>query len=261
VHPVATPTFECVACGATYVLDPQTLSVTCPHCGSAFVIDHSASKDLIPPQGVVPFSLEQEAAIQSLRQWLTDAGVQPVESIGQARGIYLPAWTFDLTGEAPYHYERYDGNDWVPETGSQIILYNNLPVAGSHTLPPAFRDCYFGFDLTDLVEFQPSKLAGWPAETYQIPATDAAMAARWYVVEQARQKAQRGLYGRIRDFHLRSTDLLVASYRLILLPFWLSGYAAGGAPYRAIINGQTGEVRADQPQRGMLASIKHMLGW
>lgn len=258
LHPVATPTFECDACGSTYLLSPETLSLTCPHCGSTFVIDRRASVDLIPPQGVVPFAVDREAAERHLRRWLADGGVRPTDSVGGLRGIYLPAWTFDLTGEAPYNFERYDGEKWVIEDGSQIIVYNDLPVPASHTIPPSLKDSFFEFDLAAMVEYEPSKLAGWPAETYQIPATDAAMVARWYAIDQAREKAQRNLYGRIRDFRLRSSDLLVAAYRLILLPFWLTGYAVGGHPYHAVINGQTGQVHANQPSVGLLSALKRL---
>jgi DNA-directed RNA polymerase subunit RPC12/RpoP len=261
LHPIATPTLECRACGASYLLNPGALSLSCAHCGSTIVVDRSASQDLIPPQGVVPFALDQKAAARKLRQWLSDGNIHPTDSVGGFRGVYLPAWTFDLTGEAPYHFERYDGDNWVAESGSQIVVYNDLPVPASHTLPPTFKECFFEFDLSALLEYDPSKLAGWPAETYQIPATDAAMAARWYVVDQARQKAQRSLSGRIRGFQLRSTDLLVAAYRLILLPFWLSGYAVRDAPYLAVINGQTGEVRAEQPANRILSALRRFLGW
>ncbi|MGA9532369.1 MAG: hypothetical protein WBR18_06600 [Anaerolineales bacterium] len=260
LHPVATPTLECEACGANYLLSPATMSLSCAHCGSTIVVDRSASKNLIPPQGVVPFAIDQATARRTLVQWLSDGDIHG-DSIGGLRGVYLPAWTFDLTGEAPYHFERYDGEEWVSESGSQIIVYNDLPVPASHTLPPSFKDCFFEFDLSALVGYDPSKLAGWPAETYQIPATDAAMAARWHVVEEAREKAQRSLYGRIRGFQLRSTGLLVAAYRLILLPFWLSGYSVGGMPYHVVINGQTGDVRGDQPASGMMGALRRLIGW
>lgn len=258
--PQSTPTFQCEACGASYLLEPDTLSLTCAHCSSTYVIDRSSSQELVPPQGIVPFAIDEDHAEKRVREWLEDHEVEGVQRLGELRGFYLPAWTFDLTGEAPYTYQRREGDEWVTERGSRLVIYDDLPVPASHRLPKHFSKAVHDFDLTNMVPFDGSRLAGWPAEIYEISATDAAMAARWYAVEQARRKAKSTLYGRVKDFRMSSTDLLVAAYRLILLPIWLTEYVVESTRYQVTVNGQSGAVRGEQPARGLGGFLRRLLG-
>jgi hypothetical protein len=260
LHPQSMAVFECPACGAGYLLEPKMLSITCAHCGASYAIDTPQQVELIPPQGIVPFSISQGEAGRKLRDWLTDQGLAAVERLGEVRGLYLPVWTFDISGEAPYHFQRYNGNEWVDETGSQLLLFNDLPVVASHHLAKQFADNIHSFDLSQLEPYEQSQIAGWPAETYSIPPREAAMAARWYVVEQTKQKVRQTVFGRTRSLELRSPDLLISAYRLALLPFWLSSYVYQGTTYQAAINGQTGAVQAEKPDRGLGGWLRRLLG-
>lgn len=260
IHPQATPTFSCGACGATYLLAPEALSLTCPHCGAVYVVERTDPQSLVPPQGIVPFALTAGEAGRRLRSWLQVEGIQAPWSGQELRGLYLPAWTFDISGDAPYKYQRREGDRWVTEQGGELLLYNDLPVPASHRLPQVFVDEIHQFDLASMRPYDPSHLAGWPAETYQIDAAEAAMAARWHVLEQARAKAQAGVLGRVRGFHFSAPHLLVSAYRLILLPIWLTSYRVGGESYQVMINGQSGEVHAEKPPAGIGAFLRRLFG-
>lgn len=259
LHPRSMATFECTACGATYLLEPDTISLTCAHCASTYTIKTRQQSDLIPPEGIIPFTETKGQAGRRLRQWLSEQDLNQIDHLGPMRGLYLPIWTFDISGEAPYHYQRYDGDNWVSEQGSQLLLYNDLPIPASHRLPKHFAEEVHNFDMNELQPFDPSKIAGWAAETYEIPARRAAMAARWHVVDRARQEARSKLFGRTKDFQLRSADLLIAAYRLALVPFWLTSYRYQGQEYKAVVNGQTGNVRAEAPRRGLLAWLQKLV--
>ncbi len=258
--PESTPTFQCEACGATYLLEAETLSLTCAHCGSTYAIEHASPEELIPPQGIVPFSVSHDQANRGLRRWLESSGIEGVERISELRGVYLPAWTFDITGEAPFRYKRRESDVWIPARGNELVLHNDLPVPASHRLPETLVEEFHSFDLSDMKTYDGARLAGWPAETYQIPPADAAMAARWHVVKEAREKANSQLYGQVKDFQMSATELLISAYRLVLLPFWLAEYTFEGERYRALVNGQTGAVRAEQPRRGFGAVLRWLLG-
>ncbi|MFP3855104.1 MAG: hypothetical protein ACLFWD_12515 [Anaerolineales bacterium] len=259
LHPQSMATFECQACGATYLLEPSSLSMTCAHCGSTHAVEKPGDQQLIPPQGILPFVITQGQAGRCLREWLDDRGIRAIDHFGEIRGLYMPVWTFDISGEAPYTYQRYDGRTWVNESGNELLLYNDLPVAASHRLPKRFADEVYAFDLASMEPYDGSQVAGWPAETYQIPARKAAMAARWHVVEQVRSEIRSKLFGRTKDLHLISADLMISDYRLALLPFWLTSYTYQGTDFQAIINGQTGGVRADEPPRGAANWIRRWL--
>ena len=260
VRPSATPTFGCKACGATYLIAPDTVSLTCAHCAAAYVIDHSDTQDLVPPQGIVKMGIGEQQAERAFRGWLAEHGLAEAGQLARPRPVFLPAWTFDLTGQAPYRYLRRKGDEWVSESGNQLILYNDLPVAASQRLPKSLAEVVRSFDLSTMTTYDPSHLAGWPAETYQIPAADAAMAARWYAVEQARARVASLLFGSIKDLQLDSAKLLVAAYRLILLPVWRTSYVIEGKPYQAVINGQNASLVAEKPAGGLAGFFRRILG-
>lgn len=259
LHPQSMATFECQACGATYLIEPSALSLTCAHCGSTYAVDTTREQQLIPPQGVIPFAIPRGQAGRKLREWLEERDINAIDHFGEIRGLYMPVWTFDISGEAPYAFRRYDGRTWVQESGNELLLYNDLPVAASHRLPKRFADEIYSFDLKTLEPYDGSQVAGWPAETYEIPARKAAMAARWHVIEEVRREIRSKLFGRTQDLQLRSTDLMISDYRLALLPFWLTSYSYQGSDYQAIINGQTGGVRGDEPARGVTNWLRRWL--
>lgn len=259
LHPQSTAVVECEGCGASYLLEPNAISFTCAHCGSSYAVTDYKHKDLIPPQGVIPFSIERGQAGRRLRAWLDDQRINGVRYFGEIRGLYLPIWTFDVTGEAPYHYQRYDGEEWVNERGTELLLYNDLPVVASQRLPKHLADEIHSFDLSQMQSYDASQIAGWPAETYQLPARSAAMAARWFIVDRAKRQVKEKLYGRIRDLQLQSSALFISAYRLALLPFWLASYSYASEIYHAVINGQNGNVRAEQPLRGIGGWLRDLL--
>ena len=50
---------------------------------------------------------------------------------------------------------------------------------------------------------------------------------------------------------LRSIGLSVESFRLLLVPVWMARFTRDGERFAAVVNGQTGEVRAQRPLRGI----------
>lgn len=249
-HPQHNPTFTCRACGASYLLQPGTLSLTCPHCGTVYAVRRLNAKNLIPPQGIISFQITEDHARGRLRAWLDDRPSLNVEGVGQLQGVYLPAWTFDITGEVPYTYRERHADEAITRRGSRLVMRDDLPVAATHRLPKSLADEARNFDFSELQSYDPTLLAGWPAQTYEITATDAAMAARWQVLEDLRSNTEAELSRSVSDLRFRSAALVISAYRLVLLPFWLTGFRSLGGYHRAIVNGQTGAVRAETPSLG-----------
>ena len=255
-HPQHTPTFTCQGCGASYLLPPGSLSLTCPHCGSVYTVERLEESNLVPPEGLIQFEVDQGTAGLRLRGWLDEQDFNSVEGFAPLHGVYLPAWTFDLSGEVPYTYMARQGEHWESRRGSHILLENDLPVAASNHLPKTLSDEVHRFDLSGLQPYDADLLAGWPAEAYEIPATDAAMAARWHLLDGLRQRVEGEISGRIRDLRFHSSDILISAYRLILLPMWITNYRLNGKRYQAVVNGQSGAVRAESPPTNWWASLR-----
>src|SRR5690606_13474333 len=94
-QPVALLSFQCDGCAASFMLAPNTLSLTCPYCDATYSLGHGAAEELIPPDGIVPFRMDEAAAQKRVDRWLRE---QKVRGRALVHPLYLPVWTFDVGG-------------------------------------------------------------------------------------------------------------------------------------------------------------------
>jgi DNA-directed RNA polymerase subunit M/transcription elongation factor TFIIS len=242
--PVTTRTFECQACGAVYMISPRTLSVTCPYCASVYVAERTETRNLIPPEGIIPFVLSKQRATKLAQRWLVSQKLTSDVRLDTFQGVYFPVWAFTLSGLIPYTYWDEDG-DSSPETGQKLLFYQNILVPASNKLPDEYLDEIDGFNLDQLVSYDNAYLAAWPAETYQITLSDASLKARWKTLEIARPAIAREIDSQFRNLTINSTNLFIETFRLILVPIWVTRYHFEGKAHLLLINGQTGSVWGD----------------
>jgi len=263
-QPVATRAFACQGCGAAYLLGPEVVSLTCPYCASTHVLEQPETRDLIAPQGIIPMAVTEERARSALTGWLGQKGLRREALTGAMGGVYIPAWTFDVGGELRWRgavVEQAGGRRvrLAERSGSVPIFFDDIVVPASHTLAADLMKEANGFDLGALVPYDPGYLAGWPAEAYQVPVSDASLVARRIAWERSRGDVDGQLLAedQISDLSLSSAGMAILSYKLILLPFWLARYRMAkqvppnDEPFSVVINGQTGAVRGQTP-RGKL---------
>jgi hypothetical protein len=53
---------------------------------------------------------------------------------------------------------------------------------------------------------------------------------------------------------------MIESYKLILVPMWVTHYRMDGKQYGIVINGHTGNLRADKPRDGIGGWLANLLG-
>jgi DNA-directed RNA polymerase subunit RPC12/RpoP len=248
-RPEAVQSFQCQSCGVGFLLDPETISLTCPYCDAVYVIKESETQTLIPPQAIIPFAFEQEAAEALLRRWLQR------RQLSRARltplvGFYLPAWDFTVSGEIQWSYLVEENQRMVTRVGRRYIMEEDLLIPAVAHRSPLIPKAADSFDLSQLATYDPRYLADWPAETYEIAVSDASLQARQKALIKMRQNSDSWLRGEeARNLTLRSGGMIVESYRLILLPVWLTHYNWEGRPYDIVINGQTGKLYGQRPSR------------
>jgi hypothetical protein len=110
------------------------------------------------------------------------------------------------------------------------------------------------FDLAAVKPYDPRYLADWPAEVYDVPMGDASLDARG----QASQRMKRDLpneLGSIRLISTSSSSMTVESFKLVLLPVWMTEVKHEGKSHLVLINGQNGEVVSDTLEK------KNMFDW
>jgi predicted RNA-binding Zn-ribbon protein involved in translation (DUF1610 family) len=265
--PVAIHSFQCKGCGATFLLAPEIISATCSYCGSPHVISIDETRELLEPDGVIPFAFEQKNAGRYLVGWAKKKKVKPDGKVELPHGIYLPVWSFDLGGEIPYTAQilvnEGRSRKVVVKTISDTypVVATNVPVVAIRKLGRLLGNALDGFNLAEAVPYDARFLSDWPAEAYEITMSDTSLDARKKVYDQTLHEVQILLdaQGNVENFRPSSSKMSVESFKLILVPAWLTSYTAEGKTYNVLVNGQTGAVTGETPSLDLLGWVGNIL--
>jgi hypothetical protein len=121
---------------------------------------------------------------------------------------------------------------------------DDLPVPASRKLSAVLLNLIPTFELKAVKPYDPRFLADWPAEVYDIPMAEASLDARSRAYAQYKNDLPNRLSG-IRITHFSSAKLAVESFKLVLLPVWMSELPFDGREHLVLINGQNGTVASD----------------
>lgn len=251
--PVATQVFHCKGCGAEFVLAPGTLSSTCAYCSSPHVFKLEKLRDLVQPEGIIPHKFTRTQAAVYLVEWVEENQIVPSTKVEQPRGLYMPVWTFDIGGSLECYGEVYESNDdfdFGKQSSSIRQVKQSYPVLIDDLLVPASKKLMTNaiplcddYSLEDVQAYDPRFLANWPVEVYDVPMANASLEAR----AQANKLYQSTLKEKFPDlmnFRTSSANLSVSSFKLILLPLWMTTISLGNKEYPWLLDGQTGTVEA-----------------
>lgn len=252
--PSALQTFLCQGCGANFVLAADQLTLSCPYCESAYVVRQEEQHEFVTPGGVVPFTIDENHARQALRGWL-QANLD-LQNVRVARGaaLYLPAWTFDIGGEIAWRGFKPKNRREQPLeaiSGIQPVMINDLIIPATRRLSETCLVELTQFDLSTLVPYDERFLVNWPAETYQLSAADASLEARRLALQREQNQLRLSLDQPVSDLVIVPAQLAVESFRLVLLPVWMTHYSYDNQRYEVVINGHSGAVRAEHPVNGV----------
>ncbi|MBK8619670.1 MAG: hypothetical protein IPN96_21810 [Anaerolineales bacterium] len=254
--PLQEQVFHCNGCGAEFILPPKQISASCVYCDSPHVVSLEKTKDLLAPDGIIPHVFDQRRAVKLLIDWVEINGIKPEKQVDLPRGLYLPLWTFDVGGAIDYTYELYKSNDddngfgrfSKPEpiriTDQYPIMVNDLPLPASKKPSAVFLKLIDSFDMRSIKPYDARFLANWPAEIYDVPMADASLDAR----SQTYKRYQRDLPHLINNtniVHMSSANLVIDSFKLNLLPVWMTELPFDGRSHLVLINGQNGVISSD----------------
>ncbi len=249
---VSMQSFQCQACGAVYLLNPDTLSLTCAHCDSVYSIVKADAREVIPPEGIIPFTVSLEQAFQKAVAWFKSEKITPDFRPEPFKGLYTPVWTFDFGGTIGWKCLIYNSQteEWEPHSGTKLVYADDLLINASKQLPAPFEQTLTDYDRAGVVAFEGRYTANFLAESYQLVMSDAAIDARAEILEAYKPEISGDLFNNHKNLHLSSIGLIIEGYKLILVPVWLGSYQLKGENYQMVINGQTGLVCAEKPATG-----------
>ena len=263
--------FTCGQCGAGTVLPIGATSPTCPFCGSAALVAAPEEADLLPPQGLIPMSLELGAAQARVRGWLGQGRLAPddlrtLARSGSLQPVYVPFWRFNSALTAHWRAKVTEGEGRLAQTvwreGEETFFYPRWLQPGTRALPPDLVRQIEPYNLDGLVRYKPEYLAGWPAGTYDLSLADASLAARGGMQADATRQLERRTPAAQTgsDWQVTSSTFTGQTYQLVLLPLWVGHYVYRGRRFRVLVNGQTGQVAGDRPLDGVKVALLVALG-
>ncbi|MGB8214851.1 MAG: hypothetical protein WCE68_14950 [Anaerolineales bacterium] len=257
--PVSVQTFKCQGCGATFVLAPDEISATCAYCGSVHVVALKEKSQMVEPDSIVPVAFDQKQASWHLVHWVEDKKITPQAQVQAPRGLYLPAWTFDISGSIPWNGMVYRNKRETPVSGEKDIQFNDVRILGSKKLANLMVKALPEFDFSRAAAYDARFLAGWLADVYDLTMADASLEARQIAVEQTRDTIHQE-NGQIQNLGYSTAGLMISDFKLVLVPVWVTEIKAHDRTGRVLINGQTGSVHSEIPEGGLAGWLGNMLG-
>ena len=268
---VDTKAITCDSCGATTTVG-RKLAGSCAFCGSNFVREMAPNPDLIRPESLIPFHIDEDRALRLYRNWLGKGFFRPsdlkkISHLRDIRGIYTPFWTYDcgarsswtaMSGYYYYETQRVKTSNgwqtkqvrktrWVPSSGKRQGFYNDTLIPASRGIDRELAGKIYPYHLQHLVPYKPEFLAGWLAEEYGIPLAEGWMMAQREVRNTEYSRCSRDVPGDTHRALSVHTNLSNITYKHILLPVWVAAYQYKKKTYHFLINGQTGEVQGHAP--------------
>ena len=252
--------FRCGKCAAVSTLEAGLAASSCAFCGTPAVVEAPPEAELVRPQGVLPFRVARQDALERFRAWLGSLWFRPGDlkqraRLEQMRGVYVPFWTFDAATVSRWRAEagRRVGAgknarvEWRPAAGTLEHRFDDLPVPASRGLDGALARQLEPFPTGELVAYAPDYLAGFVAEQYGTPLPEAYALAKARMTETLRAACRAEVPGELCRNLVVETAWSGLSYKSGLLPVWIAAYEYGGKSYRYAVNGATGRAAGNAP--------------
>ena len=262
----------CKRCGAHTTLDPHVAASSCAFCGTNAVVEAPPDNTIARPEGLLPFRVTRESALQSFRKWLHSLWLRPNDLKRSARmnsiqGAYIPFWTFDSathstwTAEAGWYYyvdvqvtvngrretRREQRVRWEPAAGELELFFDDVPVPASRGIPAQLVRGIEPFPTAELTPYEPSYLSGFLAEENAVDLPEALESAKDRMRDEIRSACANEVPGDTHRNLVVHSVFSALAYKNCLLPIWIAAYDYRGVPFRYIVNGVTGKAHGNAP--------------
>lgn len=264
---------DCSSCGSQLMIEDNQVSVRCNFCGSEKVNETALDKNLIRPQGIVPFKLDKKTAKSHFQKWIAEGWFKPnklqkLAELGDVHGIYVPFWTYDAKtytrwrGDAGYYYyetETYtDSNGdtqtrqvkktrWTHRRGEFDHFFDDVLIVASKGLPHKVITAIYPFELDQVVNYSNDLVVGWEAEIYSVDVLEGYHIAEKKMDAEIKEMASDALGGDTQRALKVDTQKWAQTFKHIILPVWICSYIYNDKTYHFAVNGQTGKINGTKP--------------
>lgn len=271
---------QCEGCGAKAVVTRQ--SDHCAFCGSPRIVLRPDTLELIAPESLLPFAIDDRAAAAAFRGWVASRWLAPNDLKRRARaqgmdGVYLPYWTYDSNTTTRYHGQRGDHywetehykdsegrsqtrqvqkTRWSSASGTVFVRFDDVLVCASGTLPRKLMQSLEPWDLHGLHPFAPQYLSGFVTERYSVDLEQGFHLAEEQMAPEIDRVIGRDIGGDVQRISSKHVTHRGTTFKHVLLPLWISSFRYGDAVFRVVVNARTGVVAGERPwSRGKIAAL------
>ncbi len=275
---------KCESCKARFSLSTHVTSAICSYCATPLIIENAYQDTIIKPKSILPFSLSINQANEEFRKWIGNLRLAPdnlnqLLNLNNFTGIYIPYWTYDTitdsdyTGErGEYYYEdeTYTATEngksvtktrrvrkirWYSARGNVKMMFDDLLVSATKSLPEKYIEKLEPWDLEGLVPFKSTYLSGYITEKYQVSLEEGFEAAKEITDPIIRSKIRNSIGGDEQRIHSIDTSYTKITFKHLLLPIYTCAYSYNGKTYQFLVNARTGEVQGQRPYSWIKISI------
>ncbi len=259
----------CQNCGGHTTFTGTLTSTRCPYCATPIQRDdvHDAPARL-PVDGVLPFSVDERKARESLEAWINNRWFAPSEfkkykQTGAFTSVYASYFTYDAETDTWYDGRR--GEEYTVTVGSGDKEHTETRVNWydvSGQVHNSFDDIAVlandGFDRNKVTALEPwptqqarpfsaEYVAGHLSRTYDRDVEACLGEARGRMDAEIESTIRQDIGGDRQDINRKDTNFQSLTFKHLLLPIWLLTVVYAGRPFQVFINGITGEVQGQRP--------------
>lgn len=267
----------CTSCGAQIIFKPPQVAGKCGFCGAPLVAQPKSPDPILAPEAVLPFKVSKEEATERIQKWISSRWFAPNDLKrfavpGAISGVYVPFWTYDAYTKSHYSGERGDyyyeteyytetdseGNTvqrsrqvqktrWQFVSGSVSRWFDDILVAGTKSLRRDHLTQLEPWDLPELKVYDPSYLAGYVAQRYEVTLSEGFEKAKEVASAVIQSDVRNDIGGNEQRIFGVDTSYSAITFKHILLPVYVGAYHFREKLFQLVVNARTGEVQGERP--------------
>jgi len=241
-----------------------TAATHCPYCDSPTILP-SQLTGARRPDAVLPFKVTKDQVTEALTRHLKGKRLAPKQfraksKIDSVVGIYVPFWLFDtqLAGDITFSAKRVttwsDSRNMYTKTDTYRVrragtaVYQGVPVDAATKIDNDYTEAIEPFDYNAAVEYQPTYLLGYLAQTYDADADECRPRAHQRMAAALRESFAASVRA-YDSFSVEGERIKVTGENVhyALMPVWLLNTIYDGKTWTFAMNGQTGEFVGELP--------------
>lgn len=259
--------FRCRQCGAELVSTTNSAVGFCIYCGAQNMLE-SRLETRNRPARIIPFHLTKDDCREVYRKKIRNALYAPRElrdtkELEKFRGIYVPYWVYDADFNQSVQIpasEQVQNGDYIVDSDYQVTVTihggcHGIACDASSSFDDHVAEMIAPYSAKKMVPFNPAYLAGFYADTADVPAETYAEWAADFATEQAMDAVRKRV--NTGNVEMREPASGAESRRLLgtriakpeaaLFPVWFLTWRKKDRVAYAIVNGDTGKVSMDMP--------------